>query len=104
MYSSRYPNCGDWEKHQQEGRDDARYHSHSHEPNRWDNTDCHDAYRDARRSEANRIEEREQERQHEEYEQARLDQLYREADQLQDEEEYLNHQEDQQQPPPESLP
>ena len=61
-----YPNCRDVERHQQEGREDARHHSREHQPSEREERDCQLAYADARRKEIARMERREEERAQEE--------------------------------------
>jgi len=57
-----YPSCHDWERHQDEAREDARRHSHYHEPSMLDNRDCQSAYEDAYKEEQRRQERIQEER------------------------------------------
>lgn len=61
-----YPSCSDWERHQDEAREDARRHSHYHEPSMLDNRDCQSAYEDAYKEEQRKQERLQEEREAEE--------------------------------------
>ena len=65
-HSWDYPSCSDWEKHQDEAREDARRHSHYHEPSMLDNRDCQSAYEDAYKDEQRKLERQQEEREEQE--------------------------------------
>lgn len=61
--------CDDKRKHEREAQEDARYGSHSHQPDRWDDEACYRVYSDAYHAEEYRQAQRAAE---EEQEQRRL--------------------------------
>lgn len=64
-----HSDCADSRRHHDEGREDARWHSREHEPDRWNDEVCHAAYMDGVREEERRqerlAEERAEEERHE---------------------------------------
>lgn len=92
----RYPSCDDWRDHQRQAQEDARYYSHAHQPDRWDNEDCRRAYDDEYRHQ----EHLRQQREDEEAAQARHERQQQEARaeaQRQEEAQYEQYLEEQRQ-------
>ena len=79
MNSWRYPSCDDVRRHQDDARSDARYHSHMHQPSRFDEPDCRRAYDDEYRRQEQAQQERAEQEAAERREQARAEEARQQA-------------------------
>ncbi len=95
MSSWRYPSCDDYRKHQDDAREDARYHSHAHQPSSWDERDCRRAYDDAYRQAEYERTQQEERQAAEQREEARMETARREARQEQERQEETAYYEEQ---------
>lgn len=88
-----YSSCHDVRKHEDEARKDARYGSHQHQPDRWDDPACRLVYDEEYRRQERLQEQREEEAAAE----ARREQAQAEARRLAAQEEERRYEEEQEQ-------